>query len=77
MREIVGKARALRRGHYPKADGVGDRVVMPDEVFHIFKGAEKASWWVRIEDDPPAPPGDAAEPKRRGKPPKGQADDLA
>ena len=57
----VGRAAAIHRGHYPLADG---RIVTvkPGEVFTVFEGRTKASWFRLLNEDEPAPAVEVATP---------------
>ena len=50
----IGRAVAVVRGHYPLADG---RIVVikPGEVFTVFEGRTKASWFKLLANDEAAP----------------------
>lgn len=51
--KVVGKAEATARGHYPRPEG-GSRIVPPGEVFDVFDGLTKASWFKVTEMAAPA-----------------------
>lgn len=77
VRKVVGEAVAIKRGHYPTADGVHTITYRPGERFPLLEGLEKGSWFQAASKPlppEPAPPVKAHRPKA---PPKLDEESLA
>ena len=84
VREVVGKAVALKDGMYPTADGTSAPWIPEGTVFPLLKGLEKSRWFRRIDDKatlsppPPPEPQPVGQGKRgRTKPPPIDDDEIA
>jgi hypothetical protein len=81
-REVVGKAVALKRGHYFTPAG-GYIIVAEGEVFSLLKGLETSRWFRRVDDKAALPPPPPPEPQLVGQGKRGRAkpppidDDIA
>jgi hypothetical protein len=52
VKQVVGKARALKRGHYPTPSGAV-RIIPEGAVFDLVEGLTKARWFVQLDEPKP------------------------
>lgn len=74
--KVIGKAVALKRGHYPKPEG-GSRIIPEGQTFEVFEGLTKSTWFRML--DAPKPVTEAAPVKGKPgpKPRPAAEDDIA